>query len=163
MRFRCTTCEEDHDGLPELAFDAPATYYGVPEAERGARAFLNSDLCVVDDEHYFVRAVLLLPIRGTDEDYGYGVWASLSKPHFDRYLALFDGDPPPGEGPWFAWLGNSVPGYPETHALKTRLHLRQGGDRPCLELEPTDHPLAVHQREGIELAELVERLRDRLH
>ena len=33
--------------------------------------------------------------------------------------------------------------------MKTRVHLRDDGARPYIELEPTDHPLAVEQRNGI--------------
>jgi hypothetical protein len=33
--------------------------------------------------------------------------------------------------------------------FKTRVHLRDNGVRPYIELEPTNHPLAVEQREGI--------------
>jgi hypothetical protein len=39
-----------------------------------------------------------------------------------------------------------------TLLLKTMAHFRRGGLRPTIELEPTDHPLAVDQREGISLA-----------
>ena len=51
--------------------------------------------------------------------------------------------------PLFGWSCNSLPGYPDTFALKTRVHLRNDGMRPFVEVEPTDHPLAVEQREGI--------------
>lgn len=33
--------------------------------------------------------------------------------------------------------------------LKTNLHTQPVGRRPTIELEPTDHPLAVEQRSGI--------------
>lgn len=33
----------------------------------------------------------------------------------------------------------------------TRVHTRPVGERPVIELEPTDHPLAVEQRTGITL------------
>jgi hypothetical protein len=33
--------------------------------------------------------------------------------------------------------------------LKTKVHLRDKGIRPYIELEPTDHPLAIEQQEGI--------------
>jgi hypothetical protein len=36
--------------------------------------------------------------------------------------------------------------------LKKMVHTRQVGRRPFFELEPTNHPLAVEQREGITLA-----------
>ena len=42
-----------------------------------------------------------------------------------------------------------MPLYPSTENLKTRVHLRDDGARPYIELEPTDHPLAVEQRNGI--------------
>ena len=163
MRYSCKRCGVEHEGLPDFAFDAPLPWYDVPESERADRVFLSSDLCVIDREHHFVRAVLMLPIRNTTEEFGFGVWASLSKKNFDRYVELFDADPPPDEAPYFAWLCNRLPGYPDTFALKTNLHLVPGGKRPRLELEPTEHPLAVDQRDGIELDALVQRLGDHLH
>jgi hypothetical protein len=36
------------------------------------------------------------------------------------------------------------------------VHLRSGGRRPAIELEPTDHPLAIEQREGISIARVEE-------
>jgi hypothetical protein len=40
--------------------------------------------------------------------------------------------------------------------LNTQVHLRGGNLRPRIELEPTDHPLAVEQREGISFARVEE-------
>ncbi|HZG42899.1 MAG TPA: DUF2199 domain-containing protein [Longimicrobium sp.] len=40
-------------------------------------------------------------------------------------------------------------GYPDTLLLKTYVHLQPVPVRPLVELEPTDHPLAVDQREGV--------------
>ena len=51
----------------------------------------------------------------------------------------------------FGWLCNRISIYPETNSLRTNLHLRNDGLRPAIELEPTEHPLAVEQRNGITL------------
>jgi hypothetical protein len=40
--------------------------------------------------------------------------------------------------------------------LKTNIHTNPVGVRPFVELEPTDHPLAVEQRNGITLARVQE-------
>jgi hypothetical protein len=56
----------------------------------------------------------------------------------------------------FGWLSTSLPLYPETLCLKTNAHTRPLGHRPFIELEPTDHPLAVEQREGITRARVRE-------
>jgi hypothetical protein len=47
--------------------------------------------------------------------------------------------------------------------LKTMVYHRALGLRPLVELEPTDHPLAVHQREGIPPSELQKIITSVLH
>ena len=163
IRYTCAACGEEHEGLPDVAFDSPYSYRTVPAAERGSRAVLTSDTCVIDDEDYFVRACLPIPIRGTEAEFAWGAWVSLSEANFRRYVELDDVDPPEDEGPYFGWFCNRLPGYPETLGLKTQVHLQAKGRRPLIELQPTDHPLAIHQRDGIELRELLAILGDRVH
>jgi hypothetical protein len=61
----------------------------------------------------------------------------------------------------FGWLCSLIPEYPDTMHLKTHVHQRAVGTRPTVELEATNHPLAIDQREGIEperLQEIVQKL-----
>lgn len=82
--------------------------------------------------------------------FGFGVWVSQRRENFERYLANFDSDT---IGPFFGWLCSRISYYPiDTRSLKTLAHFRSGGLRPSIEVEATDHPLAVDQREGITLA-----------
>jgi hypothetical protein len=135
--------------VPSLGAAAPLYYYSVPEAERDSRCRLDSDTCVVDDEFFFVRGCLEVPIDSEPEPFVWGVWVSLSSPNFQRFLELYDAERRYQEGPFFGWLSASLRGYPETENLKTRVHLRDQGQRPYIELEPTNHPLAVEQRTGM--------------
>jgi hypothetical protein len=51
-----------------------------------------------------------------------------------------------------SWLTTELPVYPATTLnLKTRVHTRPVGERPFVELQLTDHPLAIEQRTGISL------------
>ena len=62
---------------------------------------------------------------------------------------------------FFGWLCSAVPGYPDTQQLKTMVRVRPWPTRPFVELEPTGHPLAIEQREGISVArarEIAERI-----
>lgn len=163
LKFTCGQCGEVHEGLPDYAFDAPYHYYDVPEEEREQRCRLNSDLCSIDDQDYFVRAVLLVPINQTESALGWGVWSSLSAQNFKRYCELWDGKPVDDEGPYFGWLCNRLPIYPDTLHLKVRVCLQADNQRPLLELEPTDHPLAVDQRSGLSWAQAVEIAEQLLH
>ncbi len=151
--FTCHTCGEVHEGLP-LSFgcDAPVHYYGIPEHEREQRTLLSSDQCVIDDEHYFVRGCLDVPIHDSTEVFRWGVWVSLSEQSFHRMSELWDTPGRESEPPFFGWLCTRLPGYPDTTTLKTHVHTQTLGERPFIELEHTEHPLAVEQRSGISLA-----------
>lgn len=155
LRFKCTGCGDWHDEIPDMAFAEPLYAHEVSEPEREKRLFLTSDLCVLDDMHFFVRCVLPIPIRGTNEMFMYGLWSSLSKENFLRYQEFYDDDMS-GWDPMFGWLANRVTGYPDTLSLKLSVQTNGIGKRPSATLEPTDHPLAVEQREGISLERLAE-------
>ena len=110
---------------------------------------MTADLCVIDQIDFFVRGHLELPIQGSTEPFIYAVWVSLSETNFARTRALWNDAARAGEPPYFGWCSTSLPGYPETLNLKTLVHTRAVGPVPLIELEPTDHPLAVEQRTGI--------------
>lgn len=121
------------------------------------RSFLNADICVLDDEWYFVRGVIEIPIIGFAEDqFCWGAWVSLSKKSFDEVMELWDKDPA-GHGPYFGWLNDNIELYsPSTLNLKTQVHIRGNKLRPRIELEPTDHPLSLEQRNGITIERVQE-------
>jgi hypothetical protein len=117
---------------------------------------LSSDQCIIDPDRFFIRGSIEIPVVDGDGPFVWGVWVSLSETNFkrasDRWL-----DPNRMEEPaYFGWLCNSLPGYPETLSLKTSVHTRAAGIRPFVELEPTEHPLAVEQRDGITMARVIE-------
>jgi hypothetical protein len=149
MTYRCATCGDEHDGLPDLGWNHPAPYLDVPEDERDERTNFTPDWCTVRDEegeHYFVRGVILIPVHGQEEPFGIGAWVSQSQTNFERYAANEKMEPT------FGWLANRLDMYDETtFLLEARLHFRDDNERPTIELEPTDHPLAIEQRRGISL------------
>jgi hypothetical protein len=151
MTYRCGTCGREHEGLPDLGMQYPDPYFDVPESERAARTTYTPDRCTVrddDGEHYFVRGVILIPIHGQDEAFGLGAWVSQSQKNFERYAANEK-----KMSPTFGWLVNRMGHYAETtFLLRTRVHFHDDGTRPNIELEPSAHPLAVEQRDGISLA-----------
>ena len=163
MRYTCVTCGQTHEGVPSLGASAPLYYYSVPEADRAARCQLDSDTCVVDREFFFVRGCLEVPILNESEPFVWGVWASLSQPNYERFLELYNEEHRSHEGPFFGWLSASLRGYPDTENLKTMVHLRDHGLRPYIELEPTEHPLAVEQKSGISAERVAELLSLYLH
>ncbi|WP_432977393.1 DUF2199 domain-containing protein [Dactylosporangium sp. CA-233914] len=159
MTVVCECCGTELGDVPAVwAFSAP-DYWGAPEA--GGESFLEEELCCIDapdlDElHFFIRGLIEIPVRGFDEALTYNVWVSLSPANFERAVSRWDDPERVDEKPYFGWLSNNIPGYPDTIRLKTRVHTREPGRRPLVELEPTDHPLAVEQRDGIDAHRLLE-------
>ena len=149
MSFRCHTCDEVHDGLPHIGSEYPDPYFDVPDNEREGRVFVTSDLCSIDDDDFFIRGVIHVPVHGFGHDFGFGVWVSQKKENFQTYVDHFDSAE---IGPFFGWLSTSLSCYPEdTFLLKTMAHFVGNDERPLIELDPTDHQLSIDQRNGISL------------
>jgi hypothetical protein len=135
--------------MPSFATDAPLYYDAIPADERASRCTLTSETCVVDNSYFFVDGNIEIAVDGHADPFVWGVWVSLSKPNFDLFNASLTEAKRSHIGPFFGWLSVRLPLYPRTEKLKTRVHLRDNGLRSLIELEPTDHPLAVEQRNGI--------------
>ncbi len=149
MSYRCATCGQVHDDLPDLGYALPLYVQDIPEDEREQRVQLSEDLCSVDDEYFFIRGVIEIPIHDYPERFGFGVLVSQKEENFRRYVEHFDSAE---IGPFFGWLSNEIAFYNEsTLELKTMAHFQGQGLRPFIEVEPSDHPLSRDQQGGISL------------
>ena len=161
-RYRCPKCEEWHVGFPDIGYASPQHVSSIPEAERSKRLFLTSDLCVIDDEDFFIRCVLLLPVQGIPDTFGWGVWSTLSETNFLRYRQHYDEDMS-GWAPMFGYLSNKLPDYPDTLNLHVSVQPQEKGARPHLTLNHTDHPLYLEQQNGIALDKVLRLVESYLH
>ena len=155
--WTCSCCGRQFDELP-LDWDtiAPAPYLDIPEAERASRTELTEAFCTVDRDTFYIRGLIELPIIGHAGRLAFGVWGSLSAASKQKVSEVWNSPERAEAGPFFAWLCSRLPLYPDTVGLKTRIHLRPPPITPYVELEPTGHPLAVAQRQGVTLARVVE-------
>lgn len=149
---QCSHCgAELKDHCRDLAFNEPAYWQFSDDPENQ----LDSDFCVMnleDGRHYFVRGLLQIPIQGTDEVFGWGVWVSLSEKNFHRYQKVYGTRRELKEEPYFGWLSNELPGYADCLGLKTNVCLQGGHMRPHIVLDHEDpHPLCQDQHVGYTL------------
>jgi hypothetical protein len=153
--FTCACCGEFHDGFPAVTAPAPAPWDPAMAGRPGW--LLTSDECVIAGTDFFVRAVLRVPIVDAAQYFEWGVWVSQSEANFRRALKPWNQLRPTRMAPTFGWLSTDLPAYEEsTFLLKAGLYQQGRGLRPLAELEPTDHRLAVEQREGITSARVHE-------
>ena len=153
--FTCGQCGSRHDDLP-MAYGAEAPAFWSPDLADDPRSDLGTDQCVIDGEHFFVRGIIPLPVLDTDTAFEWGAWVSVSRASMDHITEVRDTEGREHGDPYFGWLSTELPTYPSTLNLKTNLHTRPVGLRPVIELEPTEHPLAVEQRSGITMARVQE-------
>lgn len=152
--FYCTICSKFHAGQPTShASDSPDTYAGITQAEREHRAILGTDQCVIDQEQYFLRGIIEIPIIGIDETFIWGAWARVWEKDYEE---MSDSWETPGRektiGPYKGRLNNNIPTYdPETFNLKCTIRIQPVGSRPLFLVDEPEHPLAIDQRQGISM------------
>jgi hypothetical protein len=166
MRFTCATCGGEHD-IEDMSFgfDAPVQWDLLSDEER-SRSKLGGEQCEIESDEglsFYIRACLEIPIRGLERTFTWGVWCSLSEKSYLEISEHWDNPARTSLGPYFGWLCTKIPKYPDTVFLKTMVHQREVGVRPAVELDATDHPLAVDQRDGIEEDRLKEIVIGLLH
>jgi hypothetical protein len=117
--------------------------------EKLHRTFLDEEYCAIDDENFFVRGIINLPIIGTDETFCWGVWGSLSRQNFEILIKADEDESPVDLPPMFSWLSSQIPDYPDTLSMKMYAHIQEPGSRPHFELQLSDHPLSQEFHNGI--------------
>lgn len=167
FEFRCGDCGELHKGSPSFGYKNPPFYFTVPEAELDRRVRLTDDTCVVDDEVFFIRGLLEIPIQEVEEPFLWGVWVSQSRESFERYVETFDEDQS-GDGS-FGWLEVTMPGYieegenAERESLACDVTWRGAGERPLVTPQACDHPLYRDIAQGISWDRAIELARQVMH
>jgi hypothetical protein len=158
----------EHDELPlSFGFDAPALWNRLDPGERSDRGFCDGEICVMTDDAgdpaQFVRGVIEIPIVDAGElTFLIGVWSSLSQASYDALVALREGVDGAPQGPWFGWLSNRLPVYPDTLGLPADVTPREPDLRPLIRLQAGDHPL-VRDQDGITFMRAVELSESWLH
>ncbi len=151
--YRCASCGNVHSGLAfAFAVDAPLAWDQLAEGDRGEGSVLDGELCVIKNEYHLIRGLLEIPVSDAGTKFAWNVWSSLSRGNFERAINAWESPDRASEPPYFGWLSTDLAAvYPTTLNLALNVHTRPIGQRPFLEVEPTDHPLAIEQREGISL------------
>ncbi|MFB2733756.1 DUF2199 domain-containing protein [Shewanella mangrovisoli] len=146
---KCKVCNCDLGEVPMCFGGSSPASLMVPENEYEGRVEENSDQCIVDGKHFFVRGHIELPVIDTGEVFIWSVWVSLSEHSFYTMSENWDSESRENSEPFFGWLMTNLPCYPETLHLKTDVQTQPVGVVPLVILQPSDHPLAQEQQNGI--------------
>jgi len=147
-----------------LGFEGPAGWDGL-DRDTLARSFLDTDFCVIarpgGDYERYICGLLRLPLLGTEAEFQWIVWLSVSEPSWHAYRAGFGVGTYPEPG-CFAYLMHEIPDFEGSSGLPADVWFQPDGLRPLVVLHDGDHPLVKAQREGIGLPQ-IERWAARMH
>jgi hypothetical protein len=148
MPFVCSVCGEHHDErLLDIRLGLPHDIHVLDDDARARRAWLADDFAVLDDERFFVRGLLELPIPGLDDRFAYGTWLEVSMADFQELMRRWHDEEQ------FAavecTLANELEPYRATVGLRATLRATAPDRLPAVELAAAAHELVRAQRAGI--------------
>jgi hypothetical protein len=149
--FKCRTCGQTHTDLPlSFAADSPDMYANMNREERDARCVRGSDQYIIDQQWFFIRGCLEIPIIGSDDVFLWGLWVSVREEVFDEIADCWESEGRENSrGHFKGRLANSLAEYPETLNLKLKILLQPVGTRPLFVVEEPTHQLAIEQTHSI--------------
>lgn len=151
MSWKCATCGLEHADIP-LRFGHEAPWRAlVPETEFELRVVLSRDQCMVDEEHFFIRGHIEIPVHDYPAPLVFSAWSSLSVRSFDHMSERWEAPDRASDPPYFGWLCSPIVFYPSTIHLKLSVQSRSPGFVPLFTVERTQHPLALDQHNGISI------------
>lgn len=152
----CPCCGRRFSGIFDIGFDAPDAWPHGPRPEGGEVETegdrLASEFARIQGR-YFLRGVLLLPLRGSDEHFAFGPWAEVPEAVFRACLATLE-DPARPFAPADAMLANTLPGFEDSPDTPLIVTLPDPAQRPLF--TATDGPLAEAQAQGLTFDDLLD-------
>ena len=149
--FLCSSCGLEHTGLPlSFAADYPDPYANLDREARELRAIAGSDQCIIDQEEFYIRGCLEVPIIGTSEVFLWGLWARVKETAFDEISDHWEREGREKTiGPYKGRLANALSIYPDTLNQRLEVQIKPVGSRPLFILEDAENLLAIEQRTGL--------------
>lgn len=104
----------------KFAADFPDTYANLSRDDRDNRALISSDQCIIDQEQFYLRGCLELPIVNSNHIFLWGAWARVHEKDFDQIHEFWETAGREGAiGPFKGRLANSLSIYPRNSQFET--------------------------------------------
>jgi hypothetical protein len=160
FRYKCASCDQIHEGLPDITFEMPDMCHDVDVKARAETVLLTSDFCIMEGRHYFIRCVMEAPVHGFSQRFGWGVWCKVDWKSYKLCWDRFEDSDNDGIAPLKGTLANNLRHYPDTLGRSCTIQLQNDRMRPLAMLDNAEHPLAIHQIEGMSLQEAIAQARE---
>jgi hypothetical protein len=163
-KYVCSTCGQEHEEWPALAYSSPIHFNDLTEEEKQTIGELKNDFCIIrypDQTDRFIRCTLTQKVIDHCENLQYGLWVSLSEKSFEDYSDNFNNENHITK--YFGWLSNQLPDYDDMTKIPTTVFTRTGNDRPdIVPHNDFDHQFVRDYYNGITKHEAERRIKEML-
>ena len=133
----------------ELTFRKPDYIAAMDDEDIEEKCNYNDDIFIYENESFYVRCILPLPVHDKGDSYCLGVWAKVSENDFQHIYDLWDEKDQTNEEPIDGLLANEVP--LTTGSINSEITIQLIGDksRPVVTVTNQDCSLYQEQTCGI--------------
>jgi len=148
--IKCPCCEKMVPASSiELTFIKPDDIAAMDAKDIEEKCRYNDDIFIYENESFFVRCILPLPVHDKAENYCLGVWAKVSENSFQHIYDLWDEEDQTNEKPIEGLLANNVPLTTGSINAKIMVQLIGAKSRPEVTVTDQDCSLYKEQTCGI--------------
>ena len=153
--YSCNICGKIHSGLPmDMAYVNPADYFMIPPNERAERIRKDEDVCVIDNDSFYIRGVLPIPVIDSNNDFRWGTWVKVEECDFKTYMRYWEASASQELPILKGYLSGGLKPYPESDMMQVDIHLQSDNQRPIFRVPSSEAPLAIDQQKGITMKQV---------
>ena len=149
MGYYCSECGLYHRDIPfSYGADEPVSYFNLKDKSNST---INKDLCIIDNERYFIKGQIKIKVLDNENDFSWNVWIEISKSDFDNEESNWEEENRFLNKPYFGVLDTVLNCYPDSVGLKVSVQTQKLGIVPSIKIEDSNHPLFLEQENGIDM------------
>ena len=148
--MKCGCCgKEVGDFFYDKGYQMPDEIWDLSSDDREARTKIDDDLCRLDNR-YFLRGVANLAVKGTNKEFGWGIWVEVPQEKFFEYIENYNSDNS-AVASFSGTVANNLPFHPKTMGIAAEVQLGNETQRPTFKIVEPSHLLTQEQINGITL------------
>ncbi|WCE28468.1 DUF2199 domain-containing protein [Vibrio sp. SCSIO 43137] len=148
--IKCPCCDKmvPADGL-ELSYKLPDAIASMSQEDIDEHCKYTNDYVICNDEYFYIRCTIPLPVHDLGKDYAIGAWAQVSENSFGRIWQLWDDPAQSNEAPVRGLLANNIHLNSNSENSEIEIQLTGPTTRPMITIKDPECSLYKEQQSGI--------------
>lgn len=133
----------------DIAMKLPDVLWQMDYQTKYIHSRFNDDFATMDEEHYYLRVVLEVPLSYEPTSFVWGIWVEVTKDVHDQYLAAFQ-ESAESLPALTGTIANDIPFYPEAFGQEVSIAFHNE-TRPNVIVLDKETSLGKDQSQGLTL------------